>query len=448
MENETAVDTAPEAAESAQPAGTDDHSHDSNQGGESAAQSGPGKSGTDSAPSESERLAELLERQKSDPAVEFTDAELDLLEKYDFGNKQPEDAAEDEDTKDDGQDDDSEKEEDKPQPDDKPKGKVDPDLAAAMKEVGAKSPAELKTKVKELKQALTGKDAQAAAQLRKDVGVLADRVKAEKGVYADLKSGRPEAVAHALAYLEKSYGVKLAIAGQAGAAPARSAAAAPADVDLDLEEVIPKELFVDEASATKANGFMRRLVQELKDVKGKVTDFETEKARIREESAKQSATVGAIDEMVKIASLPGMESIAKIPNLRAALDRWYTGGEDNPAFEPFQKVIDKANEHDVPLDIAWKILRGEGFEIEVAAAENRGRKSAYDQKPSRSLSGMQGKGQDQYQKYSDEQLKEMAEDMQKAPPDWFTDDDKPNPKTIPRRAWKHFFSPEEIAAFK
>lgn len=451
METETVIETetATGAAEGAQPTGGDDHSQDAHQEGGEAAQPGRGREpAPDSGASDEARLEELLARGKKDPDTVYSDEELDFLEKHKFGELPPSKTAKAEDADADaqGQDADPDKGDKKPQSD-KGKAPVDPDLAEAMRDVGAKTPKELRAKVKELRQQLTGKDAQANAQLRKDNGVLLDRVRRESAIWADVKSGKPEAVAQALAHVEKVYGLKLAVAGQAGAQPAGRQAAA-SEVDLDATDVLPMEMFADEESFKKANGFLRGVVDQVKALKGRVGDFDAERARNREQHAQETARVAAIDELVEVAGMKGMESIAKISDLRGALKRWYTGGEDNPALEPLQKVLDKANEYNVPVKVAWNILRGEGFEVEVATAESRGREAAYSQKPSRSLSGKQGKEQESYHNYSDDQLREMAEDYTKAPPNWFKDDDSPNPSTIPRRAWKYFFSPEEIAAFK
>lgn len=451
METETVVeDTATGAADGAQPTGAEGHSAESHQEGASAAQSEGGRqAAADSGASKEERLAELLERQEKDPAVVFKDDELDILEEHWEGKLQPQKAKKDAaDAKGDGQDDDPDKGKDDPQPDDDAKAPADPHLASALKRVGAKSTEDLVGKITELQRKITGTDAQATAQLRRDFETLSTRAKSEAAIWNDVKSGKPEAMAHALAHVEKAYGLKLVPAGGAASqGGARPEGGSPSPADLDIEEVLPKDLFVDDASHGKANGFLRGLVQQVKDMKGAIDDFKTEKTRLRQETAAQSAQVSTVDEMVKVVGLKGMESIAKIPNLRQAIEDWYVKGVDNPAFEPIQQVLDIGNEYEVDLKTAWEILRGRGFEIEVAKAEQRGRKAAFEQKPSRSLSGMQGKDQEGYKQHTDDQLREMSEDYTKAPPDWFDKDDRPNHRTIPARAWKYFFSSDEIAGF-
>jgi hypothetical protein len=361
--------------------------------------------------SDSDRLKSLIEISK-DPkkADSLSDSDLDFLEKHDFGAKPPK-----EDKKDEAEAEAETKEE---------TGKPDPALAEALKEVGAKDAKELADKIKGLKKQLTGKDAQTVTRLTKDLDTLSNRVKNEMALFEDVRAGKPQAIAH----LEKTYGLKLA-QGSQSQAPAKSA-----------EGLIPRDAFIDPESADMVNGVVQRLQDKIDALEG---GFKEQRAKETEATAKAEAMRGAVDEMVTVSGLKGMEEIAGIPNLRKAIEDWY-GGKDNPRLEVFSEVLNLANERTnkgLPTDLeaAWAILYARGADLKIAKAKAEGRAEAYNQKPSKSLSGIQGKGHQEYKTHTDAQLKEMSEDLKLCPDDWFDKDDRPDPKKIPARAHKYFF---------
>jgi hypothetical protein len=114
---------------------------------------------------ETSQIDNLVKKGEENPDYVYTDEELDLLEKTDFGEKTKL-AEESEET------DGDETEESEDEPKEKKGPKVDPEIEEAMKEVGAKDPKELAEKIKDLRKALSGKDAQAVAKLNKNVEEL------------------------------------------------------------------------------------------------------------------------------------------------------------------------------------------------------------------------------------------------------------------------------------
>lgn len=374
--------------------------------------------------SDTDRLKSLMKiSQDPEKANSLTDADLDFLEKHDFGAKPPkEDAKESKEPPEEG---------DPEEPKEEEASKPDPALAEALKEVGAKDAKELADKIKGLKKQLTGKDAQTATRLVKDVETLSTKIKNETALYAAVKAGDPQAIAH----FEKAYGIKVARGEQAQAKPT------------DTTGLIPRDAFIDPESADLVNTVVGTLRDELKSVKDQLAERSRKET---EASAKTEATRAAVDEMVTVSGLKGMEEIAGIPNLRKAVEEWYAG-KDDPRFEVFQDVMNLANERTqkgLPTDLeaAWAILYARGADLKIAKAKQEGRAEAYNQKPSKTLSGIQGKGNQEYQHHTDAQLKEMSEDLRKAPEDWFDKEtDLPLKSKIPKRAHKYFFREEATA---
>lgn len=374
--------------------------------------------------SDTDRLTALMKiSQDPEKANSLTDSDLDFLEKHDFGAKPPKE--------------DKAKEAKEPPEEGEPEeikeeaaNKPDPALAEALKKVGAKDAKDLVEKIDGLKKQLTGKDAQTAARLTKDVETLSTKIKNETALYEAVKAGNPQAIAH----FEKAYGIKVAHGEQAQAKPT------------DTTGLIPRDAFIDPESADLVNSVVGGLRDELKAVKDQLAERSRKETEV---SAKSEATRAAVDEMVMVSGLKGMEEIAGIPNLRKAVEEWYAG-KDDPRFEVFQDVMNLANERTekgLPTDLeaAWALLYARGADLKIAKAKQEGRAEAYNQKPSKTLSGIQGKGNNEYKQFTDAQLKEMSEDLRKAPEDWFDADDRPLKSKIPTRAHKYFFREEAPA---
>jgi hypothetical protein len=405
MENpieSTAEATAPEVQETEGAQSAEVTTHD----GE-AAQAAP-------AVSDSERLKELVKKSKDpEKASSLTEDELDFLEKHDFGNKPPKEDKEPEEV--------PEEAKEKPEP----KAKVDP-LADVLKELGAKDAKDILPKVKELRKQLTGRDAQTVTRLQKDLDTVMGRVRNEKALWDDVRGGKPEAVQNALAFVEKAYGIKLVPADQAQ------------PVTLTGDGLIPRDKFIDGESADLVNGVLSKLTSRLDAWEKK---SQTEEQKRVETAATEKATNDAIDEMVTLAGKKGLETLSQIPNLRQAIKEWYQG-KDDPRFEVFSQVMQLANERHVDLDMAWAYLRANGADLEIAKAKQDGIRQAYEQKPSKTLSGMQGKGQSEYTNYTDAQFQEMTENPRKVPQEWFDDNDQLVKSRVPKRGHKWLFPSE------
>lgn len=434
---------APETA-SAQPTAPDTETTQSpdQSEGKAQAEKPAGESKPIDTPDNREKLRLILRREKEDPNVKFSDAELDLLDAHYAGKIQPSkrtkpqspkaeetpiSAPKDENP--DGE------EKDAPDPDaeeesaqeeeEEGAGKPDPDAEALMKEVGAKSLKDAVAKVKELRSKLGGKDAQAVANLTR-------QVQSEQALWQDVAKGVPAAIAHA----ERAYGIKVGPA--AGyTSPASPAPSAPSGQG-GGRQYIDETLFIDPESAKIANDVLRSRDAELDELKSRIRDFDEERNRNRKDTALTSAKMAVIDEMVTVAQR--IDTLKAVPNLREAISSWYEKGAPDPRLEVFNELFEIAEKEGCNLVAAATIKRGLDAERLIAEAEERGRKAAYGHKPNPSLSGSQGGRNEQgnYSPITDAQIEAMIEDHTKIPQDWFDDKDNLVKSKIPKRAWAAF----------
>jgi hypothetical protein len=386
----------------------------------------PAKADSLDTPENAEKLRLILRREKEDPNVRFTDAELDLYDAYTSGKLKP------------GKrpapqkaasplpegDKPKEKEEATPEPEPEEESEEAPtetspdeDAKALMKEVGAKSLKEAHAKIKELRSKIGGKDAQAVARLAKEKDEL---VRSAQSLWSDVKAGKPEA----LSFVEKTFGFK-AVPLNVAPEQAKVAGETPTYID-------PKK-FIDEDSAQMVNAVIDGLQ---KKVDRLVAGLEEDKQKSRQEHAMTSARMAVVDEMVEVAQ--GMEAIKGIQNLRGAIESWYNGKADS-RLEAFNDLFEIAKEEGCSLKAAATIKRGRDADRLIAEAEERGLKKAYGHKPNPSLSGSQGgKGQAEYQPLTDEQIDAMADDFKLMPNDWFDKEGNPLQNVIPKAAWRIF----------
>lgn len=400
-------------------------------------------------PENQEKLRLILRREKEDPNVKFSDAELDLLDQHYAGKIQPakrtkaavshvkeetdtpadDKPAEEEAPPSEEEDGEEAPETDEDEEEEAPGDEPDADAAALMKEVGAKSLKEAVAKVKELRSKLGGKDAQAVAQLQRQVAN-------EKALWEDVAKGVPAALAHA----EKVYGIKIA----SGPAPA-STSAAPASTGAASggppssgRTYIDENLFIDPESAKIANEAFRARDAELDGLKSQLKEVLDERDRNRKDTAMTQAKMAVVDEMVTVAQR--MDALKAIPNLREAIAAWYDKGTPDARLEVFNELFQIAEKEGCSLIAAATIKRGLDADRLVAEAEERGRKAAYGHKPNPSLSGSQGGRNEQgnYTPITQAQIEAMAEDHTLMPKDWFDDKDNPVQSKIPRKAWPLF----------
>ena len=431
----------------------------SNEGNASQAKSQP-KGGLPVA-EKAETLRKMLKREKEDPNVQFSDAELDIYDEYAAGKLKPAKARKgapkavtapvDEEAAEPAEPEETPASEPKDEPeaeevdetedsgdDDEESEQSDPEAEALLKEVGAKSMKEALAKIKELRQKVGGRDSQQVAKLEKQ---LRDAHGAEKRLWEDVAKGVPEALAHA----ERVYGVKLGQQQQQqqqqqsahASAAQQQAQQQRTDASTDDFQFVDEKEALDEASARIYNASLRKLKSEIDSIKSVAGEFAAEKDRNRKEAANQSAQGAVVDEMVEVAQ--GLEGLKGLPNLREAIDAWYKGKSD-ARMNTFNELFDIAMAEGTNLKAAAHIKRGRDADKLIAEAEQRGRKAAYGHKPNPSLSGQQGgKGEKTtYQNLSDAQIEAMSEDHRLIPDDWYDAKDNPVQNKIPKRAWKIF----------
>ncbi len=402
-------------------------------------------------PENAEKLRLILRREKEDPNVTFTSKELDLYDAFTEGKLKPAkrpSAAKDPEAKKveekpaisepkaddalDGEDTGLEPEEadevdaDLEDEDDGP-AKPDPVLDALMKEVGAKKPEEILAKVKNLRSALGGKDAQEVAKLTK-------QIQSEQALWQDYAKGVPAAIEHA----QRVYGIKAP-----GSAPAAQAPNAPAKAagQQGGRTYISEDAFIEPESAKMVNDILRQRDAEIDELRETAKSFNEERDRNRQDAALSKATNAVVDEMVVVAQR--MDALKGIPNLREAIADWYAKGKADARLEPFNELFDITAKEGCNLLAAATIKRGLEADRLVAEAEDRGRKAAYGHRPNPSLSGSQGGRNEQgnYSPLSNDQIEAMAEDHKLMPADWFDKDERPVKSKIPKKAWGLFGFP-------
>ena len=397
-------------------------------------------------PENAEKLRLILKREKDNPDVKFTSAELDLYDAYTDGKLTPAkkqttpkepagkkaeekppisepkaDDAEDLEKADEA-DLDAENADDSDADDEDEAGKPDPVLDALMKEVGAKKPEEILAKVKDLRRTLGGKDAQKVAELTR-------QVQNEQALWQDVAKGVPAALAHA----ERVYGFK-----PAPVAPAQSPNAPAKAGEKGGRSYISEDAFIEPESAKMVNDILRQRDAEIDELREAAKAFNEERARTQRDGAMTAAKAAVVDEMVTVAQR--MEPLKAIPNLREAIADWYDKGKPDTRLEVFNELFEIAQKENCTITAAATIKRGLEADRLVAEAEERGRKSAYGHKPNPSLSGSQGGRNEQgnYSPLSNEQIEAMGEDHRLMPADWFDKDERPVKSKIPKKAWGLF----------
>lgn len=392
---------------------------------------------------DAETLRKLLRREKEDPNVVFTNAELDILDRHYDGKLEPakkskpqepvsevkEDESPDTEEKEapEEKEEPAEEEAEEDEPDEDEESEVNPEAEAIQKELGAKNLKEALAKLKELRSKLGGKDAQTVAKLEK-------QMRSEKDLWADLQKGEPAAVD----FVKRNYGLSL-LPQDAEREPSRpnsqrNRRGAPSQ---EGRTYISEDAFIDPESAKLANEAFRVRDAELDELRQEVKVFKEERERIRREATMNQAKLSVIDEMVQVAQR--MDALKGVGNLREAISDWYDKGKPDTRLEVFNELFEIAKAEGCNLQAAALIKRGNEAERLIREAEERGRKAAYGHKPNPSLSGSQGgKGEMNYQQLTDAQLEAMENDHRLMPPDWFDKDDRPVQNKIPKKAWPLF----------
>lgn len=378
------------------------------------------------APAGKPDLKALLKREKDDPNVQFTDAELDVLDAHYADGEQkpkakaaePKVEAEDEEAEPESKSEAKPKEEEAedPEPETEPE---DAEAKAILKEVGAKNLKDAAAKIKDLKRLVGGKDAQAVARVTKE---KEDLVNSGKSLWTALRNGDPKAVAFA----EKTFGVKFAGKGQPE--PAKAA---------EGTSYIDPNLFIDPESANLVNAAIQRVKQESQDkikaLEDRFGTIEQERDRHIQETVAKQSTMQVVDEMAEIASkIPELKSLSGFRDLAAGV----LNGKHDPRLDVFTKLFDIAAEENVNLRQAYLIQRGRDSDLLEAKALEKGRQAAFNQKPNPSLSGLAGgKGESSYQPVTEADLERWANDHRTHPDSWYDKDGELIKSKVPKRAW-------------
>jgi len=377
-------------------------------------------------------IKKLLEREKNDPNFRMTDAEQDVydayIEKLDAEKQKPKNK-----TPEPEEDGDEETADEKPAP--KPKAKeekepeaedeekdLDPDAKALLKEVGAKNLKEAHAKLKDLRKLVGGKDAQAVARLERE---KADLIGGQRSLWEGLQKGDPKAIAFA----EKTFGVKFA-----GKAEAQPQTAKPTATTAD--DLPDPEQSIDPESTRKSNAIILAMRAEIKELKEGFGMVKEERDRHIQETVHKSSVMSVVDEMAAVAQrIPALKSLV---GFREAAEGVLNGKAD-PRLDVFQELFEIAKAEGCSLKAAFDIKRGRDSDREIATAKEAGRKEAYNVKPNPSLSGATGgRGEAAYQPVTDAMLEKWESDHTTHPKEWYDDEMNLIESKIPKRA-HHIF---------
>jgi len=372
-------------------------------------------------------LKALLKREKTDPNVQFTDAELDVLDAhYDGGEQKPKTKAEPVEADDEEPEETPESKPEAEAKDDEADDETEPETdaedaeaKAVLKEVGAKNLKDAAAKIKDLKRLVGGKDAQAVARVTKE---KEDLVNSGKSLWTALRNGD----AKAMEFAEKTFGVKFAGRGQPE--PAKAA---------EGSSYIDPNLFIDPDSANQVNAAIQRVEQaaqaKIKALEDRFGTIEEERDRHIQETVSKQSTMAVVDEMAEIASkIPELKGVTGFREIAAGL----LNGKHDPRLDVFTKLFDIAAEEKVNLRQAYLIQRGRDSDLIEAKAVEKGRASAFNQKPNPSLSGLAGgKGESSYQPVTEADLERWANDHHTHPDSWYDKDGEIIKSKVPKRAW-------------
>jgi hypothetical protein len=368
-------------------------------------------------------LAKLLKKEKDDPNVKFSDAELDILDSHYNGKLEPtkpanktqekplpsEEKAEEVEESEDTEEDYSEEEETEEE------SKVDPDLEKILKEVGAKNLKEAVEKLAGLKKLVGGRDAQAVAKVTKELETERQLKNSEMALWQDFHKGVPEAVAE----MQRRLGNKLPQQNQQ---------------NIEAQDYIDEEAFIDPDSAKAVNAGFKKRDNEIRELKSMINEIRGEKERYLTQTAETKAEMQIIDEMVKVSQ--GIEGLKGVPNLRDAIATFYKG-ESNPKLEVFNELFQIAQENGTSLETALLIKKGRDSDLLIQQAKQQGLKEAYNRKPNPSLSDIQtGDEGKTFKQITEQDLEAMQEDHRLIPQEWYDKDENPIKEKIPKRAWK------------
>lgn len=355
--------------------------------------------------SKGKQLAELL---KKKPGYKATDEELDLLDAHLRGELKPEG-------------DDVPEEEGIPEVKPKEAAKP-PEASSLMKELNAKSEAEALENLKKLKAFTGSRDAQAYKALETKYQTLERDSKAEMALWNDLKAGSPKAIQ----YLESQLQAAKARAG-IPAQPKPQEQGKKPFID-PSRFAVPEEAEALNSALEEHFGSFQKTIAEQAEIIRRLEEADRKRTEEHQLTVAQS---NQLDEMLDVAGQ--IPEIKELTGLRDKFSEWLKG-KDIPGLEVFDELFKTANSEKVSLKVAWKMMKADRLESQVAGAEDRGIQKAFKHKPNPSLSDMQGRGGITYTNYTDSQLKAMAAGRMEIPQEWFDKSDNLDKTKMPKRA--------------
>ncbi len=349
------------------------------------------------------RLAEITELIAKKPETKLNDADLAIYEEGQTGKLKPAEK----------------KEEVKVE---KPEIKADDPIQKAMKDLGAKTPDEIPSKISELRKALSGKDAQAVAALTKEIEGYKAKEQAFTGTtrfIEDLKAGKPGA----LEYLQKELGVKL-----------------PSTTQSDKPFTEEDDILVGGALSRQWQR-EQDLLKKFEGLESKLTEGEK---RTQQQQTEARAKSQIVDEILSVAEL--IPQLKSLPNLRNRIIDFQAGKEDQDlqTIADLSDMVISANKDKglvLDLETAFYAHKGRNMAAEIAAAEERGRKEAYNHKPNKSLSSVANE-ETQPETFTNSQYEAMGlpygnPNRIEIPDKWYTKGDL-DPSKMPAEARKVF----------
>lgn len=315
--------------------------------------------------------------------------------------------------------------------------KVSPEIEAAMKEVGAKTVSEMVDKIKELRKAVSGRDAQAYAQLEARFKEVEAFRRSEVQLYEDAKAGKPEA----LEFIEKHRGLKVVPAG-APAAPVLGkdgkslpAAAAPA---AEEPPFTPEDDQLVGGALSKMHQYNQGLRAQMEQLHQKLNTalevVEADKAARAQASAEQTAKSQTVQEMLEVAQFH--DELKALPELQGRLADFLQGKDDAQISPFFTRLFEIAKQERCSLKAAFYMERGRNADALIAKAREDGVRAAMGKPENKSLSPLPasetpGAGQDTA---TESQLAAYeAGDTRALPESWFDANGDFIPAKVPQK---------------
>ena len=378
-----------------------------------------------SAEDKQHRLFEIEKKIAKDPRTVLNDEDQALYEEFVDGKltpkerKFPDKANPEIKDKETDTDDKAEKVEKTEKPE---KAEIAPEIAAAMKEVGAKSPAELAEKIKGLRAVASGKETEAVTALKTDLARKAENTEA---LIRDLVEGKPGA----LEFVERNYGLK-------ARAPQQQTQTQQPASDFDPEVLADADALTG-GITSKVIAQNKALQERLERLEG---TFQTHQKSIQEQGVRQTVAGKLVDEMIAISA--NLDGVKDIPGLRNVIIDRVVNGKEDPRLDAFNDLFQIAEEKAVngiplPLGDAFLIKQGRDMAFLLEKAKEEGRASAYQHKPNKSLSGIQTEDAEK-QTYTEGQLDAMEKDYRLQPKEWFDANGNLSQKNIPKKHWARF----------